>query len=154
TTPALRTTLTRIGAPDGSSPRSIPVSVTMSSVEDDPLVAMHALLRDETHLVAAERDAVLHFNRVRELEKELRAILDNAPLIIFRLDPITGALKYLSLHAERSLGVPMQEALATPGFLRKIHRDREAVRAFDAAVEQARIGRVSPPYEARLQWGK
>ena len=27
---------------------------------------MHALVRDETHLVAAEREAALHFARVRE----------------------------------------------------------------------------------------
>lgn len=133
-------------------PRSIPVSVTMSSVEDDPLVAMHALLRDDSHLVAAEREATLHFTRVRELEKELRAILDNAPLIIFRLDPETGALKYLNRHAERSLGVPMSEALGTPGFLRAVHRDVDALSAFDSAVEGARAGNVSPPYEARLQW--
>ena len=163
-TRALRTTLTRIG--DRSDPgflvkneertfaESLPVSVTMSSVEDDPLVAMHALLRDDSHLVAAEREAQLHFTRVKELEKELRAILDNAPLIIFRLEPKTLALKYLNRHAERSLGVPMSEALSTPDFLRAVHRDRDALHAFDAAVELARSGDVSPPYEARLQWNE
>jgi PAS domain S-box-containing protein len=164
---ALRTTLTRIAEPaptrgdahalaqtEASRPPHIPVSVTMSSVEDDPLVAMHALLRDDSHLVAAEREAQLHFTRVRELEKELRAILDNAPLIIFRLDPKTLALKYLNRHAERSLGVPMSEALSTPGFLRAVHRDLDALDAFDAAVELARSGDVSQPYEARLQFGE
>jgi PAS domain S-box-containing protein len=151
-TRAVRTTLTPVGP--GPSPESIPVSVTLSSVDDDPVVSIHALLRDDSHIVATEREAALHFTRVRELEKELRTILDNAPLIIFRLDPSTGALKYLNRHAERLLGVPMSEALSAPDFLRAVHRGVDALEAFDAAVRQARAGEVSPPYEARLQWGE
>lgn len=143
---AVRTTLTPLRP--SASPESIPVSVTMSSVGDDPLVAVHALIRDESHIVATEREAALHFTRVREL----RTILDNAPLIIFRLDPSTGALKYLNRHAERLLGVPTAEALSAPEFVRALHRHVDARQAFDAAVRQARSGEVSPPYEARLQW--
>jgi PAS domain S-box-containing protein len=148
---ACRTTLTPL-VPETSQPSPIPVSVTMSSVVDDPLVAMHALIRDDSHLIAAERDAAIHLSRVRELEKELRAILDNAPLIIFRLDPETGALKYLNRHAERSLGVPMSEAMSTSNFLRVVHNDAQGVALFDAAVAKARVGELSPPYETRLRW--
>lgn len=143
---AVRTTLRRR---DGAS---ITVSVTLNAVEDDPLVSMHALVRDESHVVAKEREASLHFTRVRELEKELRAILDNAPLIVFRLDPEEGKLRYLNRHAERLLGVPTAEALGTPDFLRAVHQGGAALQAFDAAVAAARAGRVAPPYEARLRW--
>ncbi|MBX3206780.1 MAG: PAS domain S-box protein [Labilithrix sp.] len=146
---AVRTTLT-----PRSSERSEPitVSVTMTAVQDDPLVSMHALIRDESHVVIAEREAAHHLSRVHELEKELRTLLDNAPLIIFRLDACGGVLKYLNRHAERVLGVPTSEALHTPGFLRALHRDPDALRAFDGALEHARAGRASPSYEARLQW--
>ena len=146
---SVRTTLT-----PRSDERSEPltVSVTMTAVEDDPLVSMHALIRDESLVVLAERDATLHFTRVRELEKELRTLLDNAPLIIFRLDALGSELKYLNRRAERVLGVPTAEALRTPGFLRALHRDADALRAFDGAIEHARAGKVSPSYEARLRW--
>ena len=149
---AVRTTLRRRDAGGSRDVEPITVSVTITLVEDDPHVAMHALIRDETHLVAAEREAASHFARVRELEKDLRALLDNAPLIIFRLDSTAGDLRYLSRHAERLLGVPTAEALATPGFLREVHRDPEARRAFDAALANAKAGKVSPSYEARLYW--
>jgi PAS domain S-box-containing protein len=150
---AFRTNLRRRGAVDRPELPPVTVSVTMTAVEDDPLVAMHALIRDVSHVVAAEREAALHFGRVRELEKELRAILDNAPLIIFRLDAKAKEIKYLNRHAERLLGIPTADALKTPDFLRMVHRSREARSAFDAAVEDAKAGKVSPPYEARLQWG-
>ena len=146
---SVRTTLTP-RSDQHSEP--ITVSVTMTAVEDDPLVSMHALIRDESLVVLAERDATLHFTRVRELEKEHRTLLDNAPLIIFRLDALGSELKYLNRRAERVLGVPTAEALRTPGFLRAIHRDAEALRAFDGAIDHARAGKVSPSYEARLRW--
>jgi signal transduction histidine kinase len=104
--------------------------------------------------------------RIHELEEQHRTLLDNAPLIIFRLEadeadlsaptssglpnPANLALVYLNRHAERLLGVPMAEALGTRGFLRAAHADPEGVAAFDAAVESAAGGARSLPYEARL----
>lgn len=129
----------------------VPVSVTMTRVADDPLVASHALIRDESHLVAKEREAAQHLARIAELDKELRTILDNAPLVIFRIDTASGELAYLNLHAERLLGVPTEQALATRDFLRSIHLDADGMAAFDDAVACARAGAVSPAYEARLR---
>jgi signal transduction histidine kinase/CheY-like chemotaxis protein len=40
-----------------------------------------------------------------------------------------------------------------PSFLRDLHRDPEARHAFDIALANAQVGRESPSYEARLQWG-
>jgi signal transduction histidine kinase len=101
-------------------------------------------------VVRAEREAAARVARIHELEEQHRTLLDNAPLIIFRLDPGTLNLAYLNLHAERLLGVPTAEALATPGFLRAAHADREGAAAFDAAVARAAEGARSLPYEARL----
>jgi signal transduction histidine kinase/ActR/RegA family two-component response regulator len=143
-----RTTLT----PRAEGAEAITVAVTMTAVEDDPLVSMHALIRDESHLVIAERDAAQHLSRVKELEQELRTLLDNAPVIIFRLDADGTKLKYLNRHAERELGVPRSEALQIPGFLRAVHRGAEAIRAFDEAIAHAKAGAVSASYEARLRW--
>jgi PAS domain S-box-containing protein len=134
--------------PEG--PRRVVVAATVSAVADDALVATHALLRDLTQVVKAEGEAELRLARIHELEEQHRTLLDNAPLIIFRLDPATGELVYLNRHAERLLGVPTAEALGTPGFLRAAHADPEGVIAFDAAVGRARLGVLSPPYEARL----
>ncbi len=145
-----RTTLRHSRNGDGVA-QPVVASVVVTAVDDDPHVAMHAVLRDETHLVAAEREAALHFNRARELEKELRALFDNAPLIIFRLDPATRQILYLNRHAERLLGIPTVDALRTRDFLRDVHADTEGRSAFDAAVDGARHGSVSPSYEARLR---
>jgi len=149
-TAAVRTTLTPRAASGAKEP--IVVSVTMTSVEDDPFVSMHALIRDESLVVVAEREATLQHMRVLELEKELRTLLDNAPLIIFRLDASGTRLHFLNRQAERVLGVPMHEAMNTPGFLRKVHRDADALAALEAAIALAREGRSSPSYEATLQW--
>ena len=147
--------------------RRIVVAATITAVEDDPLVAAHALLRDLSHVVAAENEAEQRLSRIHELEEQHRTLLDNAPLIIFRLDPGTGELVYLNRHAERLLGVPMSEALATPGFLRAAHADPDGAQCFDDAVARARQsgGAISsdgeplrgaapsqrpPAYEARL----
>jgi signal transduction histidine kinase len=127
------------------------VAATLTLVEDDPLVASHALLRDLEEVVAAEREAASHLARARELEEQHRALLDNAPLIIFRLDPETAELRYLNRHAERLLGVPTAEALSTPGFLRARHAAPEGVIAFDEAVARAKVGVVALPYEAQLR---
>jgi PAS domain S-box-containing protein len=137
--------------PEGITPPRIPVSATITSVEDDPMVRFHALLRELTAVVKAEREAAERLRRIRELEEQHRTLLDNAPLIIFRLDPHTNELRYLNHHAERLLGVPTAEALGTPGFLRDAHADREGVTAFDQAVAEAKLGVVSLPYEARLK---
>ena len=96
----------------------------------------------------AEDEANERLLRIRELEEQHRTLLDNAPLIIFRLDPGTGELVYLNRHAERLLGIPTIEALGTRGFLRAAHADPEGAAAFDAAVSRAREGGVSAPYEA------
>ncbi len=58
---------------------------------------------------------------------------------------------YLNRHAERLLGVPLAEALETPGFLREVHADPEGVLAFDEAVARAGAGGTPLPYEARLE---
>jgi PAS domain S-box-containing protein len=136
--------------PDGVAVRRA-VSATITAVEDDPLVAAHALLRDLSQVVAAERDAAERLARIHELEEQHRTLLDNAPLIIFRLDPRTEALVYLNRHAERLLGVPIDEALATPGFLRDAHADADGVMGFEDAVARAKLGAASLPYEARLR---
>ena len=151
----------------GRALRRIVVAATITAVDDDPLVAAHALLRDLSHVVAAEHEAAQRLSRIHELEEQHRTLLDNAPLIIFRLDPATGELVYLNRHAERLLGVPMSEALATPGFLRAAHADPDGAQCFDDAVARARqsggeaasdgdlhraaaLSSRPPPYEARL----
>jgi PAS domain S-box-containing protein len=58
---------------------------------------------------------------------------------------------YLNRHAERLLGVPMSEAMSTPGFLRTAHADPESEANFARAIEQARAGRGATPYEARMK---
>ena len=134
----------------GGSTARLPVSMVLTRVEDDPHVTAHALLRDESHVVAAQHEAASHLARVHVLQAELRTLLDNAPLIIFRLDSESGELQYLSRQAERVLGIPLEEALRTPGFLRAAHDGADAVHAFDEACRRARFGTVPPPYEARL----
>lgn len=136
--------------PDGA-PAPRVVSATVTAVEDDPQVAAHALLRDLSQAVAAERDAAERLSRIHELEEQHRTLLDNAPLIIFRIDPRTGALVYLNRHAERLLGVPPDEALRTPDFLRSVHADEAGARSFEAAIDRARQGAPAAPYEARLR---
>lgn len=130
--------------------RRVVVAASVSAVHDDALVTTHALLRDLSHTVQAEQDAAARLARIRELEEQHRTLLDNAPLLIFRLDPVTLELVYLNRHAERLLGIPTAEALRTPGFLRSAHADPEGADAFDAAVARARIGAESLPYEARF----
>ena len=137
----------------GPAHETVIVSATITAVDDDPIVAVHALLRDRSQVAVAEQEAALHLARVRKLEQELRTLLDNVPLVIFRLAPDTGELRYLNRHAERLLGVPPTEALGTPGFLRVAHASDEDTAVFDAAVARAKRGEVSPPYEARLRWG-
>jgi PAS domain S-box-containing protein len=134
-------------------PRSVTVAATVAPVEHDAVVAAHALLRDLTSVVAAERAAAAHLARIHELEEQHRTLLDNAPVIIFRLDPRTRELVYLNHHAERLLGVPVAEALATKGFLRREHADADGAAAFDAAVDRAAAGGSTAGasvYEARL----
>lgn len=130
--------------------RRISVAATITAVEDDPLVACHALIRDLSAWEMSEREVVLHLARIHELEEQHRTLLDNAPLIIFRLDPQSLELVYLNHCAERLLGVPREEALSTPGFLRGLHLDVEGEGAYDEAVVQASAGLCSSPYEARL----
>jgi PAS domain S-box-containing protein len=133
-----------------SGSRRIPVAATITAVPGDPLVAAHALLRDLSQVVRAEQEAAARLARIHELEEQHRTLLDNAPLIIFRLDPASGELLYLNRQAERLLGVPTAEAMRTPGFLRAAHADAHGVAAFDAAVALAREGTTSLPYEAHL----
>ncbi|MCC6555893.1 MAG: response regulator [Polyangiaceae bacterium] len=98
----------------------------------------------------AEQEAAERLARIRELEEQHRALLDNAPLVIFRLDPRTDALVFLSRHAERLLGVPIAEALSTPAFLRDVHADADGVTSFEDAIARAKLGAASQPYEARI----
>jgi PAS domain S-box-containing protein len=127
------------------------VAATVTSVEDDPFVAAHALLRDQSEVVKAEEAAAQHLAHIRRLEQQHRTVLDNAPLIIFRLDPRTSELQYLNGHAERLLGVPTSEAMSTPGFLFKALADGDSAAVFERAVAEAREGRGPASYEARLR---
>jgi PAS domain S-box-containing protein len=149
-TPAHGLRLELLARDNAGTPSRRVVAATITTVEDDAFVAAHALIRDLSAVVAAEREAALHLARIRELEEEHRTLLDNAPLVIFRLDRSAGELVYLNRHAERLLGVPTSEALRTPGFLRKAHSDAEGAAAFDAAIERARSGDEAQPYEARM----
>ncbi|MFS8065613.1 MAG: ATP-binding protein [Byssovorax sp.] len=136
----------------GRDLRRVVVAATITAVADDPLVAAHALLRDLTQVVVAEKEAAQRLSRIHELEEQHRTLLDNAPLIIFRLDPRTAELVYLNRHAERLLGVPMDEALAALGFLRAAHADPEGVQCFDSAVARARaVGDAQPSQGDPLQ---
>jgi signal transduction histidine kinase len=139
------------GAGPEARPQRVPVAATVTAVLGDPLVAAHALLRDLSHLARAEEEAQAHLARIHELEEQHRTLLDNAPLIIFRLDPGTGALVFLNRHAERLLGVPTLEAMITPDFLRDAHADAQGQAAFAAGVARARAGGISLPYEAHLR---
>ena len=144
-----RLTLAALG-PDGE-PAPLAVSATITAVEDDPLVAAHALLRDLSHVVCAERDSAERLARIRELEEQHRTLLDNAPLIIFRLEPRTGELVYLNQHAERLLGISPAEALRSPNVLLAVHADADGAARFEAAIARARQGAPAAPYEARLR---
>lgn len=141
---ALRLSLVR---PDGTTVR---VSATVSPVQGDPLVMAHALLRDLSDVVAAELEASKRLAQLRELTEQHILLLDNAPLLIFRIDPATDRLLYLNRHAERLFGVSAQDALSTPGFLRDLHVDPDGRLAFEDALSVAKLGDVSAPYEARL----
>ncbi len=127
------------------------VAATVTSLDDDPVVAQHALLRDHAEVVKAEDSAALHLAHIRRLEEQHRAVLDNLPLLIFRLDPKDLALSYLNRHAERLLGWPTAEAMATPQFLLRAHADPDSALDFERAVEAAREGQGAAPYEARLR---
>jgi PAS domain S-box-containing protein len=131
--------------------RRVPVAATVTAVAGDPVVAAHALLRDLSQLVRVEEEALARLARIHALEEQHRTLLDNAPLIIFRLHPRSGALLYLNRHAERLLGVPTLEAMITPDFLREAHADAHGQAAFDAGVARARAGGISLPYEAHLR---
>ena len=133
--------------PDG---KAVTVSATVSPVHGDPLVMSHALLRDLSDVVTAELEAATRLAQLRELTEQHILLLDNAPLLIFRIDPVTDRLLYLNRHAERLFGVAARDALATPGFLRDLHVDPDGALAFEDAVAVAKRGDVSAPYEARL----
>lgn len=131
---------------------TLPVIATVSLVEGDPLVSAHALLRDRSDVVAAERRAAAHLNELETLSEQHKLLLDNAPLVIFRLDPETSELLYLNRHAERLFGVRAEDALDTPGFLSALHIDPDGRHAFERAVEAAKRGELGEAYEARLAY--
>ena len=128
----------------------LPVAITVTSVEHDPLVAAHMLVRDISHFVAAEREAAEYLARLRVLEQQHRTLLDNAPLVIFRLDAESGELLYINRRAEQLLGIAQSFACAHPGCLREAHADEADRQSFDEALQAARRGRPLPAYEARL----
>ncbi len=128
----------------------LPVSVSVTAVKDDPVVAMHMLLRDVSHIVAAEQEAAEYLSRVRTLEQEHRTLLDNAPVVIFRIDPATRELRYLNRHAEALLGITPEQARAQPDCLRAAHLDAASAQSFNAAIQQALQGLAPAPYEAQL----
>jgi PAS domain S-box-containing protein len=130
---------------------TVPVSATVTAVEGDPRVAAHALLRDVSDVVRAERESAESLQRVRELEEQHRALLDAAPLAIVRIDPATAGLDYLNRRGADLFGVRVADALATPSFLRARHVDPEGLEAYDAALARARRGAAAPPYEARIR---
>jgi PAS domain S-box-containing protein len=149
-TPAAGARLALLSRTPAGGPARVVVAATVTAVEDDPVVAAHALLRDLTQVVRAEEEAAARLARIHELEEQHRTLLDNAPLIIFRLLPATNDLVFLNRHAERLLGVPLREALETRGFLSAVHADPEGALAFERAVARAGSGITPPPYEARL----
>jgi PAS domain S-box-containing protein len=145
---ALRTRLrTRAGYSSGDW---LPVSITLGTVPDDPGVVAHLLARDVSHLVAAERDAAEYLARLRALEEQHRTLLDNVPLVIFRLDPGTGAVQYLSRHAEVLLGISPEYAGQHPDCLRAAHAEASAAQHLEEAFRRARSGLPLAAYEARL----
>ncbi len=109
------------------------------------------MLRDMSNVVAAEQDAADRLAQLHELTEQHLVLLDNAPLLIFRLDPESHEVLYLNRHAEHLFGVSAAQALSTPGFLRDAHVDHEGAIAFEEAVIVAKLGQVLPPYEARLR---
>ncbi|NUP12157.1 MAG: response regulator [Polyangiaceae bacterium] len=131
--------------------RLLQVAATVSPVQGDPLVFAHALVRDLSDIIAAEQDAASRLAQLRELTEQHMVLLDNAPLLIFRLDPESHEVLYLNRHAEHLFGVPASRALSTPGFLRDAHVDPEGAIAFEEAVIVAKLGQVMPAYEARLR---
>jgi PAS domain S-box-containing protein len=131
--------------------RWLDVGATVAVVGGDPLVAAHALVRDMREIVRAEKEVESALALARTLEEQHRTLLDNVPLLVFRLDPLTNRLVFLSRHVERMLGVPAEQALETPDFLRAAHITAEGLEAFDASVEKARFGILSLAHEARLQ---
>lgn len=137
----------RIRRPDGSE---IVVAPAVGHIDGQPGIHAHAWLRDVSEVVAAEQDASERLELLRELTEQHMVLLDNAPLLIFRLDPSTVELLYVNRHVESMLGVSSAQALSTPGFLRGLHLDPDGVTAFDDALEKARAGRVGGPYESRL----
>ncbi len=131
--------------------RRVTVAASVSPMQGDPLVFAHALLRDLSEVVAAEQRASERLTELRALSEQHTLLLDNAPLLIFRLDPMTNELLYLNRHAEHLFGVPAARALEMPAFLVHAHVDPEGVLAFEEAVIVAKLGQVMPPYEARLR---
>lgn len=128
----------------------LPISVNITKVQDDPVVAAHLLARDISHVLAAEREAAEHMARVRTLEQEHRTLLDNVPLVIFRLHPESGDLLYVNRAAEVLLGISEEHARSHPGCLRAAHADPAATQSFDDAFHRAQLGMPLEPYEARL----
>lgn len=128
----------------------LPVSVSVTAVQDDPVVAQHLLLRDISHVIAAESEAAAYLARVRALELEHRTLLDNAPIVIFRLDPLTRELRYLNGHAEALLGISPELAQQRPDCLRAAHASAAAASSFDQALQHALQGQPLTSYEAQL----
>ncbi|WP_437292347.1 hybrid sensor histidine kinase/response regulator [Sorangium sp. So ce406] len=135
-----------LGYAEAAAAAAAPVALLEELAE-----ALGAGLDRSLRVVAGEREAAERLLRIRELEEQHRNLLDNAPLIIFRLDPESGELSFLNRHAERLLGVPVAEALRTPGFLAEAHADPEGVMCFEDAVARAKLGAPSASYEARLR---
>jgi C4-dicarboxylate-specific signal transduction histidine kinase len=100
-------------------------------------------------VVAAEREAAQYLARLRALEQQHRTLLDNAPLVIFRLEPESGELLYINRRAEQLLGIAQSGACAQPDCLRAAH-DEAGRHSFDQALLAARNGAPLPAYEARL----
>lgn len=138
---------THLRAPGASS---TPISVTITQVRDDPVVAAHLLARDISHVVAAEREAAAHMARIRALEQQHRTLLDNVPLVIFRLHPVSGDLLYINRYAGVLLGISQEHARAHPSCLRAAHAGAAAAQSFQAALRGAQVGGSLEAYEARL----
>jgi signal transduction histidine kinase/CheY-like chemotaxis protein len=138
----------RVHTRDG---RRLTVSATVSAIAGDPLALAHAMLRDMSDVVAAEQDAAERLAQLHEVTEQHMVLLDNAPLLIFRIDPESHEVLYLNRHAEHLFGVPAAQALAITGFLRDAHIDAEGATAFEEAVILAKLGQIMPPYEARLR---
>ncbi len=88
--------------------------------------------------IAVALRAAAEFERVVSLEAEKRQLVDNLPVIVQRLDPVTGKTLFVNAALARVLGVELS-ALGPEG-MQSFLADSLEVKAFDLARERAAAG--------------